>query len=482
MPELCKLIKPQHLPCLKELHIEGLAEEHCFNYFLGSGYPRLEKMDIVNSHLSSDNVKTLISLLANGCFPELKYLRLTWKPLDYLHLQAQENKENNEAALPSDDLDLLPQSQHLMLKELHLTTLIPKLADFLKFSFPELEKVSITLAKLQIHGYEKLLRVMMNGSFPKLKSVDLLDSCVTDLLPIHVHVKIPNATEHNTHSPHMIGDSVLSSLDSSVVMTQLLGTKFSTLKEKIQHVTCLRETDTEGLTDMVLLECPQELDFRGNPVDRFMDDTISYRTRKVIMTNTKLNTDDVAALSRIFAPKILETVDLSTNTLKDHLPILLVHPHNLRSLNLEDTKLGNNAIIALGKADLRGLVTLNLSKNNLKDTLYYLLNGECFHLCEFKQLKELVLEDTELSTNDIQTLGNADLRGLVTLKLSKNTLTGTLHYLFNGELCRPRGFKKLKELVLEDTKLSPTDVVYLPHYLERRGLPEIIKSFKKHSD
>ena len=168
-----------------------------------------------------------------------------------------------------------------------------------------------------------------------------------------------------------------------------------------------------------------------------------------------MSTNDVRALSTADEESKLQrlkTLNLSKNTLTGTLHDLLSGDFTqLHTLLLEDTKLSTNDVLALAAASkLQCLIILNLSRNNLKGSLRVLLANE------FMCLQTLLLEDTKLSTSDVRALSTAawerKLLGLNTLNLSKNTLTGTLHDLLKGE------FSWLHTLLLENTKLSTNDV------------------------
>ena len=151
----------------------------------------------------------------------------------------------------------------------------------------------------------------------------------------------------------------------------------------------------------------------------------------------------------------LQTLKLSMNTLTGSLGVLLGNEFkSLETLLLEDTKLSVSDAQALTTAvqvgKLQRLKTLNLSKNNLTGSLEVVLANE------FKSLQTLLLEDTKLSTSDVQALSTAasddKLFRLTTLNLSKNNLTDSLEVLLAN------GFTLLETLLLEDTKLSVSDV------------------------
>ena len=175
------------------------------------------------------------------------------------------------------------------------------------------------------------------------------------------------------------------------------------------------------------------------------------------LSNTNLSgINDVLALciaSQEGKLRELQTLNLSKNNLTGSLGVLLANEFkSLQTLLLEDTKLSVSDVRALSIAamKIKFLETLNLSKNNLTGSLGVLLVNE------FKCLQTLLLEDTNLSVCDVQALSTADRVGklqiLKTLDLSKNILTDTIDDLLKG------GFRSLKTLLLEDTKLIGSDV------------------------
>ena len=180
---------------------------------------------------------------------------------------------------------------------------------------------------------------------------------------------------------------------------------------------------------------------------------------KDILSKTKLNESDTRSLCRAMLPTFSE-LDLSNNSLSGCLGDIL-NSHiflNLRVLDLSNATLCSindvrTVSTAAWEGTLRRLETLNLSKNTLTGSLELLLAKG------FKFLHTLLLEDTKLSITDVQALSTAaqedKLPKLRTLNLSKNILTDSLHDLLKGN------FSLLSTLLLEDTKLSVDDVQVL---------------------
>ena len=232
---------------------------------------------------------------------------------------------------------------------------------------------------------------------------------------------------------------------------------YLSLEKDLLCKTKLNQADTRRLIH-TMLPTIAELDF--SLIDCLKSDVVLNLKVLDLSNSNKCNINDVLiTLTSILDSKLdlrrLKKLNLSKNTLTDSSGVLLANEFkSLHTLLLEDTELSATDVQVLStaaqKCYSRRLQTVNLSKNTLTDSLGLLLANEfeCFHT--------LLLEDTKLCASDVKTLVTAasqdKLFRMTTLNLSKNTLTGTLHDLLKGN------FRQLETLLLEETKLSVSDV------------------------
>ena len=256
---------------------------------------------------------------------------------------------------------------------------------------------------------------------------------------------------------------------SKICLSGLLGylihaIRFNSLRSLRLAHTCLRKDDINVLIMIAKrgrLRRLVSLDLSGNALTGSLGDLLETRfecLETFLLEDTKLSVTDVQILSTaVREGKLswLRTLNVSKNTLAESLRVLLANEFEfLHTLLLEDTRLSMTDVQVLSTAKREGklpqLRGMNMSKNNLTYSLGVLLANE------FMVFDTLLLEDTKLSVTDVQVLSTAAREGklerLRTLNLSKNSLTDTMRDLFK---CR---LEYLRELLLEDTQLSISDV------------------------
>ena len=263
---------------------------------------------------------------------------------------------------------------------------------------------------------------------PTITELDLSNSSLIDCLKSDIVL--------NLKVLYLSNSNLCSINDVRIMLTTILESKLDL--GRLQKINLSKNT----LTDSLGLLLANEFEF----------------LHTLLLEDTNLSVMDVQTLS-IAADEImfLETLNLSKNTITGSLEFFFESQCEscyLKTLLLEDTRLSVSDVRALSTAaqrsKLQRLQTLNLSKNNLTDSLGLLLANE------FMSLHTLLLEDTKLSDSDVQVLSTAARQGysrrLQTVNLSKNTLTDSLGVFLANE------FECLHTLLLEDTKLCVSDV------------------------
>ena len=131
--------------------------------------------------------------------------------------------------------------------------------------------------------------------------------------------------------------------------------------------------------------------------------------------------------------------------------------------------------VLTGLANCHDLQDLRLVGNNLTNCLRNLFPVNSGSGLEFKYLRRLLINETNLSRDDLQVLARSfhcnRLPQLVDLDLSGNELTGTLRSL----LCGPNhpGFPNLRFLVLKRTRLNEDDLVSVHEVVYQKRMPQL---------
>ena len=169
----------------------------------------------------------------------------------------------------------------------------------------------------------------------------------------------------------------------------------------------------------------------------------------------------------------LEVLILKNNNISDIRPLTFAKCQNLKILNLESNKIGDDMIESVNNLNFPKLIHLNFNNNYFQDfkifkaiehfsELQYLnmssnkFNENISHLknvtFEFPSLKGLCLENGVFNNNSIILLSQFNLKGLIFLKLDNNNLS-SLYFLdkLNSE--------NLQELTLP--KKDYEDKIYL---------------------
>ena len=360
-------------------------------------------------------------------------------------------------------LKFLPQ-----LRVLHLRSFgTHRLGDLLGSGVSSLEELSLEYPSKQ--DAEMVLSGLTEGRFPKLNSINLGYRSTERCFQI-----LPDFTILSNYGLEINQLKILTKLKSINVIAD----GYLALEKDILCKTKMNETDTRSLIRTVL-PTVTELDLSNETLTGCLGDFLKsdiYLNLSVLdLCNTNLCVDDMKSLGLFCCgQQRLNVLKLSGNTLTNNISHLL--DFGLKKANpccpeplLDDTKLSRNDMKALSAAAQQGALkewsTLNLSKKTLTDTLHDLFEGK------FIMLETLLLDDIKLSISDVRALSTAARKGklpqLKTLNLSKNTLTDTLHDLFEGELFW------LESLLLEDTKLSVSDMRALSRAIRERKLQHL---------
>ena len=244
------------------------------------------------------------------------------------------------------------------------------------------------------------------------------------------------------------------------------------LEKDILFKTKLNEANIRSLI-RAMLPAFTELDLSNNSLFGCLGDIVKSPIFLYVsvldLSNTNLRgINDMRIVSTVAQEgklRGLRTLNLSKNNLTGSLKVMLENEFPiLETLLLEDTKLSGTDVRALSTAGQKGklfmLRTLNLSKNNLTDTMLDLVK------CRFYGLNGLLLKDTKLSVSDVQVLSMAEwLSELKTLNLSKNILTESLVLIVDNKMPR------LETLLLEEAALSTRDILALSSAVRKGKLP-----------
>ena len=464
------------LPTVTELDLSNETLTGCLGDFLKSDiYLNLRILDLCNTNLCDDDIKSLGALCSGQ--RRLNILKLSGNTLtnNISHLVDLGLKNCPELLLDDTKLSrndvkvLSAAAQKGALRgwrtlNLSKSPLTDVLGDIIMgISFNRLQSLHLAHTCLSQDDVRALSmtakRVAERGLFIDISSLDLSGNTLTDSIGDLL------ANELEWLESLLLEDTKLSIADVRALSTAAWEDKLGRLETLNLSKNTLTDT-MHGLLEGIYTRS------HGDP-----------RLATLLLEDTKLSIADVRALST--AAWRLHTLNLSNNTLTDSMSKLLAYEfERLHMLVLEDTKLSISDVQALSIAKRKGklplLKTLNLSKNTLTDTLHDLFEARFARLddplelfrSKFIRLETLLLEDTKLSISDARALftvvREGKLPGLRTLNLSKNTLTDTLHDLFEA---RFTVLETLQSLLLEDTKLSVNDVQALSAVVRDGKLP-----------
>lgn len=146
-------------------------------------------------------------------------------------------------------------------------------------------------------------------------------------------------------------------------------------------------------------------------------------------------------------------------------------------IDLDDAHLNEAEIRSLLRAahdgKLQKIVELTLTSNNMTGWLKHLFNGH--DSLRFPRLRKMDLSNTELNTEDVESLSKAVREGqfpqLQNLDLSMNKLTGCMSSLVGGR--DHPGFAGLNELNLGFADLNEKDVEDLCNAVRARKFPQL---------
>ena len=210
---------------------------------------------------------------------------------------------------------------------------------------------------------------------------------------------------------------------------------------------------------------------------------------ELYMDDTQMGEEEVTALAHSLKNVTqLSELGLSCNPLGQGMSELAKHLHNvpyLKMLLLRDTQMGEEEVIALAHS-LKNVTQLYIDLSN--NPLGHGINELAKHLHNVPHLKWLHLNDTQMGEEEVTALAHSlkNVVQLSSLVLSDNPLGHGISELAKHLYSVPN----LKKLVLNDTQISEEEVTALAHalvcapklmYLElaknplSRGVSELIK-------
>ena len=357
-------------------------------------------------------------------------------------------------------LNRLPQLRVLHLRGSHQRYCLGVLLASGSPSLEELLLGRITLSKQDINTF---LDILTKGGLPKLNCLIL-----QKISPEYVEHPLSDVKLLSKYGLEINQLERLSKLEYWNKVTEA----YLALEKDILFKTKLNEANIRSLI-RAMLPAFTELDLSNNSLFGCLGDIVKSpifsNLRVLDLSNTNLRgINDMRIVSTVAQEgklRRLRTLNLSKNNLTGSLKVMLENEFLfLETLLLEDTKLSVTDVRALSTAEQKGklfmLRTLNLSKNNLTDTVLD------FVKCRFYCLNGLLLKDTKLSVSDVQALSMASwLSELKTLNLSKNILTERLVLIVDNKV------PHLETLLLEDTGLSTRDILALSSAVRKRKLP-----------
>ena len=209
----------------------------------------------------------------------------------------------------------------------------------------------------------------------------------------------------------------------------------------------------------------------------------------LLLEDTQMGEEEVTALAHSLKNVTqLSELGLSCNPLGQGMSELAKHLHNvpyLKMLLLRDTQMGEEEVIALAHS-LKNVTQLYIDLSN--NPLGHGINELAKHLHNVPHLKWLHLNDTQMGEEEVTALAHSlkNVVQLSSLVLSDNPLGHGISELAKHLYSVPN----LKKLVLNDTQISEEEVTALAHalvcapklmYLElaknplSRGVSELIK-------
>ena len=237
------------------------------------------------------------------------------------------------------------------------------------------------------------------------------------------------------------------------------------------------------------------LDLSNNPLGDGVSELAKHlhsvpHLKWLFLNDTQMGEEEVTALAHSLKNVTqLSELHLSKNPLGDGVSELAKHLHSvphLERLFLEDTQIGEEEVtaLALSLKNVTQLSALDLSNNPLGDGVSELAK----HLHSVPHLKWLFLNDTQMGEEEVTALAHSlkNVVQLSSLVLSDNPLGHGISELAKHLYSVPN----LKKLVLNDTQISEEEVTALAHalvcapklmYLElaknplSRGVSELIK-------
>ncbi len=400
-------VKRNSFPCLKVLNLSHNNLRNKVQYLwrsFGTSKSRrskIESLSVQSTHMSSTDIESLGEALHQKVFPNLT------------HLDISDN--NTTGSLGHIVTGWLPKLSHLELNQTN-----PNREDALKLAkairdgnLQSLEVLSLRNSDLQ-DWMKQMIDELCHSEWPGLKSLELEGALLlnTDWL----------------------------SLATAVVQGRFPSLMFE-------------QFDSLYL-DNTLSVCVHNL---------FTEHTLD-------LSNHRLNADNIPIIATALRREaqhlsLIHTLDLSNNVIDESLQNILCLSHwpNLVNLDLSDTQIGHKTVKALKSAKTSqkflALQSLNLSSNCLKDNFSYLFVHD--DPTGWLNLSDLILAKTSLSSDDLNAIASALAYNvfpkLQNLVLSGNVLSHHLESLLSYIATSSVG-STLRELHISDGKLNEVDV------------------------
>ena len=317
------------------------------------------------------------------------------------------------------------------------------------------------------HGISELAKHL--HSVPQLKNVPLNDTQM--------------GKEEVTALAHSLKN--VTQLNKLVLPKNPLGHGISELAKHLHNVPDLKElnlNDTQmGEEEVTALAHSlknvtqlSELGLSCNPLGQGMSELAKHLhnvpyLKMLLLRDTQMGEEEVIALAHSLKNVTQLYIDLSNNPLGHGINELAKHLHNvphLKWLHLNDTQMGEEEVTALAHS-LKNVVQLSslvLSDNPLGHGISELAK----HLYSVPNLKKLVLNDTQISEEEVTALAHALVCApkLMYLELAKNPLSRGV-----SELIKCLGSKsQLHSLFLREVQLTKQEATELCTLANERNI------------
>lgn len=376
-------------------------------------FPKLEVLDI-----SKNAIAKGLSLLSDSCFQNLKELNLK-------DTRLIDSYTKPLIGMNFTSLEILNLSRNSLGPGM-ITHLV-------SMNLPKLKKLNLNFCFIQNKGFCKLIC----ARFPELEELKLNKNSISgafkDIPPIDLpHLRILNLSNNSIEEAGVnIFSNGLPELKHLRLMNNNLGGlgleklcrfKFPNLEYLDLENNGITKQGIRALANSAIIFTLVKLDLGFNfEISSSFKDLFSINLqnlKSLNLRNNRLGDDAMIQLSQASFPNI-EYLDLSCNKIAELGLEAFANAVfiNLRSLNLSNNIIGPLGLLKLKTANFPNLTSLDLSSNQiLSKSMKVFMNPS------FRNITYLNLEDNSIGSDGLRTLISANLLELQQLYLSKNLI------------------------------------------------------------